>query len=326
VDESRLGAHAGIDDTTNGTYYFDAFASRRVRFIGPVQVVLGFEATPRQGSAPLDVTFTNSSEPAGSITGYLWDFGDGDTSTETDPVHTYSTNDVFTVTLTAIAGTQQASLTKTHYINTTENIFADGFESGDLSGWTTSVGDGDLNVTAGAALSGTYGLAITIDNKSANYVLDDSPAGEDRYRARFYFDPNDLTMGAGDSHVIFVGLQEGVGTLFKYILAPLGSDYQLRVGMRNDAGRFHYSSWHVLTDEPHTLEIDWLAATGVDLNDGYLTLYIDGALAQTISGLDTDTLRVDESRLGAHAGIDATTNGTYYFDAFASRRLSEIGP
>lgn len=46
----------------------------------------------------LKVTFTNFSQNA---TSYLWDFGDGNTSTEENPVHTYAAADDYTVKLTA---------------------------------------------------------------------------------------------------------------------------------------------------------------------------------------------------------------------------------
>ncbi|MFZ5942465.1 MAG: PKD domain-containing protein [Bacteroidota bacterium] len=45
------------------------------------------------------VTFTNESDVSGDVT-YLWDFGDGETSTETNPVHTYAVKGEYTVTLT----------------------------------------------------------------------------------------------------------------------------------------------------------------------------------------------------------------------------------
>jgi len=51
------------------------------------------EATPEE-----DITFTNQSEWAES---YLWDFGDGSTSTETDPIHSYASEGIFTVELVA---------------------------------------------------------------------------------------------------------------------------------------------------------------------------------------------------------------------------------
>lgn len=45
-----------------------------------------------------EVTFTNFSQNASS---YEWDFGDGNTSTEKDPVHTYAAEGTYTVELTA---------------------------------------------------------------------------------------------------------------------------------------------------------------------------------------------------------------------------------
>jgi len=48
----------------------------------------------------LDVVFTNSSTDAVS---YLWDFGDGNTSTEENPSHTYSAAGTYLVCLTATA-------------------------------------------------------------------------------------------------------------------------------------------------------------------------------------------------------------------------------
>lgn len=89
-------------------------------------------------------------------------------------------------------------------------IFQDGFESGSSSAWTEVDGEGDLNVTAAAALNGTFGLAALIDNTTVMYVLDNSPTNEARYRARFYFDPNAITMTMGDLHNIMVALNAGV--------------------------------------------------------------------------------------------------------------------
>lgn len=47
---------------------------------------------------PAVITFTNTSQNADS---YLWDFGDGTTSTETNPSKTYNTKGTYTVKLTA---------------------------------------------------------------------------------------------------------------------------------------------------------------------------------------------------------------------------------
>lgn len=60
-----------------------------------------FSATPRDGTVPLTVKYTDQSESNGSpISSYLWNFGDGATSTDKDPVHTYTKVGTFNVSLT----------------------------------------------------------------------------------------------------------------------------------------------------------------------------------------------------------------------------------
>ncbi len=59
------------------------------------------------------VQFTNNSQNA---TSYLWDFGDGTTSTDSIPLHTYTTAGTFTVTLTAFAGPCSKQQVKNNYI------------------------------------------------------------------------------------------------------------------------------------------------------------------------------------------------------------------
>jgi PKD repeat protein len=60
----------------------------------------------------LEVTFTNFSQNASS---YSWDFGDGNTSTEKDPVHTFSAAGTYTVVLTA-TGADNATKSKSEVI------------------------------------------------------------------------------------------------------------------------------------------------------------------------------------------------------------------
>ncbi len=71
-----------------------------------------FEASPIFGYAPFQVKFTLLCEDdIESIGSYLWDFGDGSTSTEQNPSHTYITKGNYTVRLTVI-GTDDTSKTK----------------------------------------------------------------------------------------------------------------------------------------------------------------------------------------------------------------------
>jgi len=73
------------------------FASQIVEIIAPDPIAnFTFEGS---GCAPLLVTFDNLSIFGAS---YLWQFGDGGTSTVMSPVYTYETGGTFTVTLTVI--------------------------------------------------------------------------------------------------------------------------------------------------------------------------------------------------------------------------------
>jgi PKD repeat protein len=58
-----------------------------------------FTATPLAGTAPLAVQFTDTSTE--DPTAWAWDFGDGETSTQQNPQHTYAEPGTYTVTLTA---------------------------------------------------------------------------------------------------------------------------------------------------------------------------------------------------------------------------------
>jgi len=54
-----------------------------------------FTGTPLSGTAPTTVTFTSTVQGTPSV--YYWDFGDGETSNEADPVHEYRTAGTYSV-------------------------------------------------------------------------------------------------------------------------------------------------------------------------------------------------------------------------------------
>jgi gliding motility-associated-like protein len=86
------GAWSSTNNSTgcnNGVLKFD--------FDAPL-VIAAFSA-PDTVCAPDAIAFTNLS---GGASGYLWDFGDGNSSTAVSPTHTYAAPGTYTVTLTAI--------------------------------------------------------------------------------------------------------------------------------------------------------------------------------------------------------------------------------
>src|SRR5262249_7308417 len=74
---------------------------------------VAFLATPSTGPASLIVSFTNLSAGA---TNYAWDFGDGQFSSDADPINTYANAGLYSVTLAATGAGGTTSLTLTNYI------------------------------------------------------------------------------------------------------------------------------------------------------------------------------------------------------------------
>lgn len=63
---------------------------------------------------PTQFTSTSTTSPAGqTITSYLWNFGDGQTSTQQNPTHTYATPGNYNVSLTVACGHNTCTDTKT---------------------------------------------------------------------------------------------------------------------------------------------------------------------------------------------------------------------
>ncbi len=73
-----------------------------------------FSAQPRSGSAPLQVTFAD--ESTGSVTSWLWSFGDGATSTKQNPTHTYRSGGRYDVSLKVSGPAGSDTLTRAGYI------------------------------------------------------------------------------------------------------------------------------------------------------------------------------------------------------------------
>jgi len=80
-----------------------------------------FIGAPRSGKEPLEVVFTDQSE--GIITNWEWKFGDGKTSAERHPRHTYLYPGTFTVSLTVTGPGGKDTIIKEQYVTVaTDNL------------------------------------------------------------------------------------------------------------------------------------------------------------------------------------------------------------
>jgi FOG: PKD repeat len=119
--------------------------------VNPPLLNAKFTSTATSGAAPLPVQFTDAS--VGGVTGWTWDFGDGTTSTEQNPLHTYTANGKYTVKLTVTSPTGTNTRIRTDDV--TVSVLP-----------TTVAPVADSYVRSNAATS-NFGTATTIQGSSA---------------------------------------------------------------------------------------------------------------------------------------------------------------
>ncbi len=140
-----------------------------------------FEATPSSGFAPLAVQFGDLS--LGLLTSHAWDFGDGASSGEVDPVHVYAAPGSFAVSLTVGGPGGSDGETRAGLITVLDPTPAAEFayssatgvaplgvqfsdlSSGWITAWSWSFGDGASSAEASPlhtyTTPGTYSVSLT---------------------------------------------------------------------------------------------------------------------------------------------------------------------
>jgi beta propeller repeat protein len=170
-------------------------------------LVANFSASPTSGTSPLKVQFTDQSTEI--ITSWNWSFGDGATSTEKNPTHTYSSAGNYTVNLTVGNEASTNTATKTGYIkvNLVSSKLAANFSASPTSGkaplivnftdtstgsptsWQWTFGDStsskEQNPVHKYTKSGNYTVVLRVWNKSAgssvtksNYISVANPVAD----------------------------------------------------------------------------------------------------------------------------------------------------
>ncbi len=118
---TNVGDIVAVEIGPDGALYFVELSTgkiKRIRYASAPSA--NATASPTAGVSPLTVNFSSagSSDPNGLAITYLWDFGDGTTSTEANPLHTYVSNvfKAFTAKLT-VTNSQGGNSSATVIIN-----------------------------------------------------------------------------------------------------------------------------------------------------------------------------------------------------------------
>lgn len=160
-----------------------------------VEPQTAFSADPASGPPPLEVTFTDETDPGAlEITAWAWDFGDGMTSDEQSPAHTYDTPGAYTVSLettTALGASseEQVGIIEVQPVaDFTANQetgqgslsvnFQDATDAGNLNilGWFWQFGDGGSSTQQNPAHTftdiGSYDVSLTITTALGDQVAE----------------------------------------------------------------------------------------------------------------------------------------------------------
>ena len=247
----------------------------------PPGPTVDFEGTPLSGTEPLPVTFTDLST-GNNVHAWSWSFGDGGTSTQQHPQHTYNTAGTFDVTLTATDDDGTKSLTKTTYVDVSSGATVDpplgGSSSGSggsYPGWgqvdansiscyiivpnsydpaipnayliVYSGTEGDLQMTQNIlSLMGVIGLSdfiITVLDGMTYYNNPDAGATVlDWTRANYNID-NDKTCLLGESAGTGAALLLGFNVRQSYFAAYWANDVNTQYSPQQTAAELGFAPW-----------------------------------------------------------------------------------
>lgn len=103
-----------------------------IKHLSSSSLAANFSAAPLSGNSPLTVSFTDKS--TGNATGWFWDFGDGNKSTQQNPVHLYRSG-TYTVKLTVTGSGGADSKSASNFITVKHPAPVASFTASPLSGY-----------------------------------------------------------------------------------------------------------------------------------------------------------------------------------------------
>ena len=273
-----VSGSGSIDSETKVGYIdvqekYDVYLPLILRSYTPLRA--SFTAWPLSGTAPLTVTFSNTS--SGDYAASLWNFGDGATSTQTHPIHTYVTPGTYTVTLvisktngTPTSPGDTSTLSLPDYIlvrspgSCVEGIVNGSFE--DESGWDLPTTAYPASYTTALTHSGGRSMRVGIvelgddqESYSSARQMVTVPADAISATLRFWLYP---LSGASSDDVQYV-----------IVLDEEGQEVETLISQRSDDRQWTSYQFDLTAYAGWTIELYF----GVynDGSDGVTAIYVD---------------------------------------------------
>ncbi|MBN1195680.1 MAG: PKD domain-containing protein [Methanomicrobiaceae archaeon] len=228
----------------------------------PAGLAAGFAVNATAGAVPLAVQFTDTS--TGAPTGWDWDFGDGASAADQNPVHVYTTPGIHTVSLAVTDGSGFDTVTETDLIVATPppssgEYGPDGTDPG-YDGNGDAIPDWQQeNVTSLHATTGDYvTLAVSPPAVFAGVTAIDNPSPADA--------PPATAFPAGFFSFAITGIAPGGSTTVELFLpASMVTDAYYKFGPAPD------------DPVPHWYPFPYDGTTGAEIAGSVMTLHlVDG--------------------------------------------------
>ncbi|MGH3509908.1 MAG: metallophosphoesterase, partial [Nocardioidaceae bacterium] len=265
----------------------------------------------------VDLAWSAATDNTG-VTGYRL-YRDGSPLDTTGAVTTYVDNDVqpgttHTYTVSALDAAGNESPPSDPVSVTTPPpavpVFADGFESGNLSAWGAT---GGLTVESGTVYDGGYAAEGNTTN-GATYAKKTLPSTYPDAYAQVHFD-----VVSQASQVNLLRLRDAAGNSLGYVFVNSTG----KLGVFDDATATTTASDVVVAPGWHSVQLRRAADTTAGTPSGALQVWFDGAQVAALSGASID---VGSAPVGAMQIGETQTGRTYdvVFDdaAFSTQRLS----
>jgi PKD repeat protein len=296
--------------------------------VTPAPPRAGFIGVPTSGQLPLEVRFTDMS--TGIPATWSWNFGDGSTSTERTPVHTYSAPGSYTVSLVVENKFGSDKKTIPGYISAgiapvanfvasardgtapLEVHFTD-LSKGQPVAWSWDFGDGMksslANPTHIYSSAGSYPVTLTVAN---------SYGADTRIQGSY------ISITASPSHDVYLyGSTSGYLAPEGYIACTVTtSDSYIKIAGRNYQFRQGDNIQLIIMD-PSEGEIDASSSSINGFNFNKVDLYVNGILVQEGGVTDIGIKGYLNYRSSTTLIIPAGDSTTVFF---ADGRRTLIGP